>query len=288
MNSLRTASSNITLIQEVFWEAKSMLHKSSYEDAMGDFLKKVPADFISIAFEGMSMAIADEALKQAVVSFDKWQVFLEQYGRIHGVQIFIGLGWALGQHQINPSSYAHLFDKGLYWRVYDGLGYYEGLFKRRRIQQQIFSSFIDAASAGPYMQGIGRSLWYQTKADLSLLEASIHAFSVKYHADLWRGIGLASAYVGGLKFNTLHELSEMSGDYLTNLSAGAAMAYYSRFKADTFNEANFDWCKIWNNQTIDELVSLMRRIEHQHYQCKVLDYHAWINSMDNLYELIMN
>ncbi len=288
MNSLRTASTNISLIQEVFWEAKSILSQASRDLSMGDFLKNVPADFISIAYEGMSMAIADDALKQAEVSFDTWHTFFGQYGRIHGAQIYIGLGWAFGQHQINPSTYAHLFDKGLYWRVYDGLGYYEGLFKKGSLQKQQFSVCIDAHSRGPYMQGVGRSLWHLTKADLTQLSTHIRSFERQYHADLWRGIGLASAYVGGLKFNTLHELNEMSGDYLTNLSAGAAMAYYSRFKADTFNEANFDWCKIWNNQTIDELVSLMRRIEHQHCHCKVLDYHAWINSMDNLYELIMN
>lgn len=288
MDSLRTASTNILLIQEVFWGAKSILKQPSKDYSMGDFLKKIPADFISIAFEGMSMTIADDALNQPEVSFDKWHTFFRQYGRIHEAQIYIGLGWAFGQHRINPNTYAHLFNKGLYWRVYDGLGYYESLFKKGDLQKHQFSGWIGAPSEGPYMQGVGRSLWYLTKADLTQLSTHIRSFDRQYHADLWRGIGLASAYVGGLKFNTLHELNEMSGDYLTNLSAGAAMAYYSRFKADTFNEANFDWSKIWNNQTIDELVSLMRRTEQQHCHCKVLDYHAWINSMDNLYELIMN
>lgn len=288
MNAIRDAAANMKLIQDVFIKAQSVYQEGAKRQHIFNFFESVPPEFISIAFEGMSMAKADVALKKEWVDFGEWNAFFEQNIRLHGTQIYIGLGWALAKHRSNPHQYAHVFNAGYFWRIFDGYGYYYGLFKKRNILNNQLPAYICPLSLGPFMQGVGRSLWYACQSDTSTLLKMLENFPEEYYTNLWRGIGLASAYVGGIKFNTMHDLSEQSGDYVAQLYAGAAMAYYSRFKAETLTESNFDWCKIWNNQTIHELIPLMRNIECKHSSNNILDYHAWILAMDNLSELIMN
>ncbi len=47
-------------------------------------------------------------------------------------------------------------------------------------------------------QGLGRSLWFVEGADAAHIAAAISAFPQSRRADLWSGVGLASAYAGGV------------------------------------------------------------------------------------------
>src|SRR5262249_6428957 len=80
-------------------------------------------------------------------------------------------------------------------------------------------------------QGLGRSLWFVNGADISRIAKTITSFPSTRQGDLWSGIGLASAYAGGVDRTSIKVLCDAAGCYRAHLSQGAAFAAKARQRA---------------------------------------------------------
>lgn len=103
-----------------------------------------------------------------------------------------------------------------------------------------------------YDQGIGRSMWYSEKADIHKVCSKIETFAGSRHADLWRGIGTAVAYVGGCTDEDLKMLMQLSATNGIQLAHGAALAARSRMKANTLTADTGHCARLWLNLTAGE------------------------------------
>jgi enediyne biosynthesis protein E3 len=147
------------------------------------------------------------------------------------VQVHIGLGWALAEQQKpipeNPS-----------WpepdAVLDGYGYYHGLFRRRlSIRTQSIPEGLTDTQLPAFDRGLGRSLWYISKGDVEMMLRMTAAFPERRQPDLWRGIGIAVAFVGGCSEPLLTQTASASSAYRPQLLEGAERALRSRTQAGT-------------------------------------------------------
>jgi hypothetical protein len=80
-------------------------------------------------------------------------------------------------------------------------------------------------------QGLGRSLWFVEGADPGRLEAALAAFDPARRGDLYAGLGLASAYAGGVDREALARLRTVAGSHGSALAQGAAFAAKARQRA---------------------------------------------------------
>ena len=131
-------------------------------------------------------------------------------------------------------------------RVADGCGYYDGSFRQRQtvINQQV-PVYLPEAKMPMYDQGIGRSLWYTNNTDISNIRTKIESFPASRHASLWRGMGIAVAYVGGCDEHTLTTLWEYAATNGIQLARGAALAVRSRMLANTTTKDTDQCSRLW-------------------------------------------
>ncbi len=243
-------------IQNTFLHVQDIFFESADWKRHVVELESTDIEFRSIAYESASMSIALEDLKQGE-QLTHWLQFLNEAALAHATQVHVGLGWAFSQALKNPIDYLTELHPMSRYRVLDGYGYYEGIFRRRRsIVNHLKLQAEDTVASAALDQGIGRSIWYLNKGIIDDAKTMIEDFAPDRHKDLWRGLGIAIAYVGGCGEGLLHEILLKTDSYKTQLATGSVMALVSRDSAKYFSPDTELACKVWCQQSAEQILEL--------------------------------
>lgn len=266
-------------LQQVFKSAKAIAEATTDLAKLAEEIETLDDVFISVAYEAASMGVALRDLSSGndLVQWKKW---LDNYGQAHATQVYIGLGWALGQQQLNPIDFITVETPILSWRIIDGCGYYDGFFRKRKVQQGIYPNTLTNNVLEVYMQGVGRSLWYTTKGNFSKLEKWLSALPQEFLPSLWRGVGIASTYVGGGTTEYWQELYQKADVYQANLLAGVVMAVSSRVKAQTVKFCHLGGFETWIEMSAKEANILAENAKKEALLAGNNAYETWIKTMD--------
>ena len=201
-----------------------------------EFDKSIPNEYVSVAYEGFSMGIALKSIIEKQ-SLTDWRIFFDEHGEKHASQVYVGLGWALCQLNHPLENILDTIDAKWKLRVLDGYGYCSALLKRRStVRNQEIPRNITSQFLAGFDQGVGRSLWYITKGDVERLKRTLELFSQERHFDLWRGIGIAVTFVGGIGSAEMQQLEIAAGNSINEFKLGVLMAQSSRKKAESTSE----------------------------------------------------
>jgi len=236
-------------IRTVFLETQLFYAKHDNMPALIEYLELTQKEFSSIAYESASMAIALKDLETNTFPH-AWLLFTNGPAAAHQAQVYVGLGWAIAKSNFSFLQAVEKLDSRFYFRIADGCGYYDGSFKyRRTITNKELPAYLPPEAMPMYDQGIGRSIWYTEKADVHKICSRIEGFAVNRHADLWRGVGIAVAYVGGCDDADLITLFEYASTNNFQLACGAALAARSRTMANTMTEDTNRCSRLWFSLT---------------------------------------
>ena len=242
---MNTALQKTEEIRAVFLETQLFYTKHDDLPALIKYLENREKEFSSIAYESASMAIALKSFERDTFP-NEWLLFANGAAAAHWAQVYVGLGWAIAKCNLPFLKAVKKLDSRSYFRIADGCGYYDGSFRHRQtvINQQL-PDYLLAAALPMYDQGIGRSIWYTAKTDVHKICSTIETFAPDRHADLWRGVGIAVAYVGGCDDDDLKTLLKYASINCFQLACGAALAARSRGMANTMT-ADTDRCsRLW-------------------------------------------
>lgn len=246
-------------------------------------LESTDIEFRSIAYESASMSIALDDLKQGE-QLTNWFRFLNEAATAHSTQLHVGLGWAFAQALKNPIDYLAELNPMSRYRVLDGYGYYEGIFRRRRsIINHLKLQVEDAVASSAIDQGIGRSIWYLNKGIIDDAKTMIEGFAVERHKDLWRGLGIAIAYVGGCDEELLQEIFSKSDSFKTQLATGAAMALVSRDAAKCISIDTKLVCNVWCKQIPEQVLEINCSIKSKLDLNAADAYNNWIGELEKTF-----
>jgi hypothetical protein len=196
-------------------------------------LEAVEPEMRGIAYEGAGMGLM---LLDSLFPWKKrLQDFLDGPGAAYSCLVCIGAGLVLPRIPRRPERFLAQLDPLLRWFVMDGYGFYEGFFSwRSSVEQQVIPARISGYARRAFDQGLGRSLWFATGANVERIVATISAFPAARQADLWSGIGLACAYAAGVVDRaTIKALQTAAGAYKAQMAVGAAIAAKFRQQAGT-------------------------------------------------------
>ncbi len=229
-----SVTDRIANVQKIFREVSELSQPiTSWEEQLAVYR----GDFISVAYESAASLLAKNDLLNGDSTLPQWVDFKDQFSEKHASQIHVGLGWATAETDHFPDDFIRHLSPAMQWRIFDGYGYYSGLFKRREaLRMQQYPSFFDEEGKQGFDQGLGRSLWYISQGDPDRSSELIALFPEERRRNLWRGIGLAATYVGGLEKTTIEKLIDHSGKYLPALRFGALIAIDGRSKSNTLNQ----------------------------------------------------
>jgi len=251
MNIPDNVSERIEYIQKLFLRVEGCVETIDDLYAVIQLLEKEATEFRSIAYESASMVIGVKDL-YLTRTLQRWKQFRNESSGRHGFHVDIGLGWAFAKTGMQPNDYLKATNDPLKTMVYDGIGYYYGLFKGRSvIKNKTVPEQIEDKSG--FDQGLGRRLWYLAKGNVSALLPLLNDFDGTRRSDLWRGAGIACAYVGGNNAEELQHLSNAAGSYKGQLELGVTFATISRIASNSINEDIRRTLRVICGKTIEEL-----------------------------------
>ena len=252
MNLYCNVSERMDYIQKLFLSVGTRLEEKTTLHEVIAFVETEPAEYRSIAYESASFEIALTDLKTNQ-QLDHWKEFRQRCAKQHTFHIDIGLGWAFAKTGLAPQPYLLTFQPLVQWMVFDGMGYYYGLFKgRSTLKNKVIPEGIEDDDLHGFDQGLGRRLWYIIKGNVAELDKLVESFPEHRHADLFRGIGIACGYVGGNEKDDLQHLCKISRENYKQLQLGIALAAISRIASDTINEHINMACSIICHKTVNE------------------------------------
>lgn len=239
---------NISQIKDVFQAAQL-----EYKSHRGDIEKLYPylnqsfKPFNGIKFEAIAFESAFYDISNGS-NLDTWRAFLEKFPN-YGIQIHIGLGWALAKSNVPLNTLQD--ENGIYSsRVLDGLGYYWGMFRYRKLALFIEDCRKTNLNLKLIAIGIGRSLWYRSKGDLNKINWNL--FPDEMLPAIWNGLGIAIHYVGAYNDYTKDQIRSESEKYRYDFLLGILMCCFSDLmsgKTDNIAKSSF-----WFDQKSDQLI----------------------------------
>ncbi len=208
-------------------------------------LAAVEIEFRGFAFEGAAMGLT---ILDTLTPWNRWRLkeFLAGQAAPHVYLAYVGAGWAVARLGLGIDRFLSRLDPVLCWLAIDGYGFHEGFFHwQRSFIDQAVPRSITGYAQNAFDQGLGRSLWFVTCAEPDRAAATIARFSEARRADLWGGLGLASAYAGGARPEALEWLLALSGPYRQALAQGAAFGAKARALAGNPAECTELACRVF-------------------------------------------
>ena len=262
MNLHNSVSGKMEYIQKVFLSVQDYMQKNHELEELIAFLDSEPPEFRSIAYESASFEMGVQELACGT-ELDNWKKFYER-SKAHTFHMDIGLGWAFAKTEISPIPYLEFLHPVMSWMVFDGMGYYYGLFKgRRTVKKQLIPEGIDEQNLHGFDQGLGRRLWYIARGEVNELIQLIQPFHLSRHADLWRGIGIACGYVGGSDKSNLEQLLNFSNEFKDQFRTGVALAAISRSASNSVTVDIELACEIICGKPMNDILSIETSVKNQ-------------------------
>lgn len=190
-------------------------------DAVSDALDELPCELRGIGYEGAGMGL----MALDTLSPRGWRLrrFILGRGAPHQCLVYLGAGMTLARVPGNPMRFVNRHDPALRWLLLDGYGFFDGFFRWERCLTR--PPALPGYGPNAYDQGVGRSLWFLTGADVTRIRDIIAGFAVGRRPDLWSGVGLACAYAVGVHDGqTVAALRRAAGPLVAQVAVGAAVA----------------------------------------------------------------
>jgi hypothetical protein len=259
MSDQNTILQRMEKIRFVFQHALQF-SSSNDDQAIDAYLKNVEPMFRAVAYEGAAMSLASKNLHDRALM--DWRAFMRRAETAYVPHVHVGLGWALAKQKLQSLVFLDSLPPSMLFRVFDGHGYYDGIFRQvQSINSQSRPSTIEPVYFPAYDQGVGRSLWYSVSGDVARLTDAVQKFSSERQPALWRGVGVAAAFVGGCGENTLEALITNAGGHVSQLSFGAAMAIKARVATNTVSADTVLACNLLCNISTDSVNELIAGLE---------------------------
>jgi hypothetical protein len=208
------------------------------------------------AYEGAGMALA---LLDMLTPWNRGRLhaFLNGPGVRHVYMVYVGAGWAMARLRKHVSQPPTHLDPLLGWLAIDGYGFHEGYFNwQSSIDRQILPRRVTSSARNVFDQGLGRSLWFVKSADVDRVTGAIGQFHEARHADLWSGIGLASAYAGAAHQAALEAILQAAGVHRPAVAQGAAFAAKARQRAGNPVPHTEMACHVYCDMTADAAAAI--------------------------------
>jgi hypothetical protein len=161
-------------------------------------------------------------------------------GRPYIFLTLIGIGFAMARlpravwHKVLPDLTGSPYYPAMSWLAVDGYGFSLAYCdKARWVDAQEVPPPYPWAGSPDYFpravdQGVGRALWFIHGGQTREVADAVLRFPRWRHADLWSGVGLAAAFMGGSGVDDLAVLLLAAGEHQAELGLGAVLAAKAR------------------------------------------------------------
>jgi enediyne biosynthesis protein E3 len=242
-----------------------------------EHLESVDSEFRSVAYEGVAMGLAVKDLFEGTLQ--RWRVFMRNTRQEYLPHVHVGLGWAIAKQKLPSLIFIDSIQPLLRSRVIDGIGYYDGTFKQTQsVGNKLRPDCILLNDCSAYDQGLGRSLWYSCKGDVEKIKLMVQSFPESRQSHLWRGIGIASIFVGKCADSSLQMLKIAAANHSVQLGMGAAIVAKARMETKTITQDVDNACRKWCDLSAGQVTSIASNILSTN---ETDEYNLWLKKLES-------
>jgi enediyne biosynthesis protein E3 len=227
--------------------------------------EQIEPELRGFAYEGAGMYLA---LLDCLTPWrrDRLRRFANGPARSYAIITLIGAGLAYARvpwiRWSGGLTGRHL-DPEIGWMAVDGFGFHEGFFHHARTIEAGCRPASVAGYAGRcFDHGLGRSIWFVKGAEPDRIARAVSRFEPSRQPDLWAGVGLASAYAGGVYTDpgvyaaVLDGLAVRAAQFSAELRLGIVLAAVARAESSIPSPWAALACERLLGQTLESAASL--------------------------------
>jgi len=228
--------SKVESVMQTFRETEALAENELTKEDLLLKIDEFDAEFKSVGYEALSMFLAKECLVNQNGNLIEWQNFFSDYAEFYESQLLTGFGWAIAATNNNPTNIINTlsftsFQKA---KIFDGFGYYFGLFRSRlTIRSTALPEILSNIKPFAFDSGIGRAIYYLAKGNHEMINKFLSPFKAERLSEIWMGIGTACIFVGGFDETELKAIAETSGNHKQDFLIGGLLSLKSRTTANT-------------------------------------------------------
>jgi hypothetical protein len=235
-------------------------------------LALVDVELRGFAYEGATMAYT---IRDAMAGRrgHRARDLLMGSGQPHIFLTYIGIGFAMSHlprplwRNVLPDLAGSAFYPTMSWFAVDGHGFDLAYFRTREYvdQQRIPKPYPWDGSPDYFHRaidfGIGRALWFVHGGRPADAVAAARRFDPRRQADLFSGLGLASAFAGGCDAGELGALLDGAGEHRAEVGLGAVLAVKGRHFSGHVPGYTEAAAKVLTGMSVEQTVELADRTE---------------------------
>lgn len=175
--------------------------------------------------------------------------------------LFLGIGEAMAQLKLPPVLCNDVSRELWSGQIIEGYGFFEGYFNwYEALVLQKYPVGLAPELRAAYDQGLGRAIYFVSNCSAEKIREQINTFPIERRAELWAGVGIPSAYVGGLTERELTRLIDFAGNYRAELMQGVLLGSDARAKQLLIPDHTDMACNIICGARLSEAMALNSRL----------------------------
>lgn len=190
--------------------------------------------------------------------------------------LFLGIGEAMAQLKLPPVLCNEVSRELWSGQIIEGYGFFDGYFNwyESLVLQKYPLGLVPELRAA-YDQGLGRAIYFVGNCNASKVRDQINTFAAQRRAELWAGVGIPAAYVGGLSERELARLIDFAGESRAELMQGVLLGSDARAKQQLIPDHTEMACNIICGARLSEGLSLNARLTNLLTQRESYSMHEW-------------
>ena len=191
-------------------------------------IDKLPQIDRGVAFEGAAAAKAVRDLSAENFSTSQTSSLLVESNQ-YSFLMLLGIGEALAQLKMPPQICNAFANENWSGQIIEGYGFFDGYFNwHEAVIKQRYPDGLGPELMAAYNQGIGRALFFITNGNPQQIRDLIVTFDPVRRAELWAGVGLPTAYIGGHTERELKRLVDLADKYRAEFMQGIMLGASAR------------------------------------------------------------
>lgn len=182
----------------------------------------------------MSRGLGDERMEESSEVFEPKLTeagYLLKDASRYSFLLFLGIGEAMAQLKLPPVLCNDVARELWSGQIIEGYGFFDGYFNwYEALVLQKYPTELAPVLRAAYDQGLGRAIYFISNCSAAKIREQINTFPIERRAELWAGVGIPAAYVGGLTERELARLIDFAGSYRAELMQGVLLGSDARAK----------------------------------------------------------
>ncbi len=230
-------------VASTFLDGFAVASESTVNDALHREVRSLPQTDRGVCYEGVAAGKTVRDLTAHTDLSEASELLRDEEN--YSFLLYLGIGEAMAQMKLPPQLCNAVAKEKWSGQIIEGYGFFDGYFNwHDALVDQRYPVGLEPGLRAAYDQGIGRAIYFVTNCAPAQMRDMIACFPEERRAEIWAGIGIPAAYVGGLSEREFKTFLNFAGQFRAELMQGVLLGASARAKQNAIPDHTELACNI--------------------------------------------